>query len=317
VASVTVDRRRGLDASIAVKVPVLYASTGNLTSLAGSTQVIDGVTASSGRILVWVQNTTSENGVYDIDSTWTRALDFDSSSDVAMGSLVYVTSGGTAYGNTFFIVTSTAPKPGSTTMTFAQRTNEFVGASAFGSTFVSLASAATARDFLSAMASTAALGSTLAWGSIFTGSSNSTAESLAVGASGAQLYSSGSSVFWSTVAYFAGSFTHAASSSGTQAVTGVGFKPKCVFFLANISGGVGKASWGFDTTAAALTLADYGATSTGLYSPLGTGSINMVHATTLQTAANIQSMDADGYTLNWTITGIPTGTVTAYYLAMR
>lgn len=145
MASVTTDRRRGVDTSAAVKVPVRFASTGNIASLSGTTQTVDGVVASSGRILVWAQSDVSQNGIYDISSTWTRALDFDSSNEIQTGTLVYVSSGGSAYGNTFFVVTSTAPKPGSTNMEFARRSNEFSGASGYGSSFVSLASTEVAR----------------------------------------------------------------------------------------------------------------------------------------------------------------------------
>src|SRR5690554_3718006 len=101
------DRFSGVEASKAIKVPCVAASTGNLT-LSG-TQTIDGVAVATGdRVLAWMQNSTAENGIYVCQSSsWARAKDFDGKRDVTRGTLVYVSSGGTAYGGRFFGVTST------------------------------------------------------------------------------------------------------------------------------------------------------------------------------------------------------------------
>ena len=66
------DRALGLTGGIAIKAPVLVASTANLTL--ESSQTIDGILVSTGdRVLVWVQTSTSENGVYVVEGyTWDR-----------------------------------------------------------------------------------------------------------------------------------------------------------------------------------------------------------------------------------------------------
>src|SRR3990167_1299574 len=113
------DRALGLTGGIAVKAPVLVASTANLTL--ESSQTIDVILVSTGdRVLVWVQNSTSQNGVYVVDgSTWARSKDFDGKNDVARGTLIYISTG-TAYGGKFFTVTSTGDNvPGTNNITFA------------------------------------------------------------------------------------------------------------------------------------------------------------------------------------------------------
>jgi hypothetical protein len=120
--STKTDRLGGLTTSVAVKAPVLAASTGaNLTL--SSTQVVDGIVLSDGdRVLVKDQDTTSENGIYKVDTgTWSRATDFDGSRDVVRGTVVYVASG-SANGDLWFGVSSTGDNiPGTNNITFAQQ----------------------------------------------------------------------------------------------------------------------------------------------------------------------------------------------------
>jgi hypothetical protein len=113
-------RLQGLNTGLAIKAPVLVASTGNLTLSA--TQVVDGIAVSScDRVLVKDQTTASEDGIYLVESgSWSRAKDFDGSLDVVQGTLVYVNAG-TANNSRFFNVTSTGKNiPGSNTITFAE-----------------------------------------------------------------------------------------------------------------------------------------------------------------------------------------------------
>ena len=146
------DRSLGLTGGIAVKAPVLVASTANLTL--ESSQTIDGILVSTGdRVLVWVQTSTSENGVYVVDgSTWARSKDFDGKNDVARGTLIYISTG-TAYGGKFFTVTSTGDNvPGTNNITFANSGSltvpSTITVSAFMDTFVGLSTGTTARDYL-------------------------------------------------------------------------------------------------------------------------------------------------------------------------
>lgn len=106
VSSITDRQNRAVNPGYGVKTPVIVASTANLT-LSGSTQVIDGVTMSTGRVLAWNQTLTHENGIYDVaSSAWDRARDFDGSGDAVAGLLVPVLSG-TAYGGKVGQLTST------------------------------------------------------------------------------------------------------------------------------------------------------------------------------------------------------------------
>jgi hypothetical protein len=81
----------GLD----VKNSVRAGSVSNI-SLAG-TQTVDGVALAVGdRVLVKAQTNGTENGIYVVASgAWTRAIDFDSNTDVTPGSFVFVEEGST------------------------------------------------------------------------------------------------------------------------------------------------------------------------------------------------------------------------------
>ena len=131
MASVQTDRLAGLTGGRAVKDPVLVASTGNLTL--SSSQTIDGIGVSTGRVLAKDQTAASENGIYDVDSgAWSRANDFNGKRDVVRGTVVYVSTG-TANGNLWFGVSSTGGNvPGTDTITWEQAaglttTNQLTG----------------------------------------------------------------------------------------------------------------------------------------------------------------------------------------------
>lgn len=104
-------------------------------------------------------------------------------------------------------------------------------------------------------------------------------------------------------------------ASGSQAVTGVGFKPKCIDFIVNINGTV-AASWGFDdgTTAEGM-LTNNGGTA-GQFSS-STSSIFIVVSAGNTYTGKISSLDADGFTIAWTKSGSPTGTAQVIYKAYR
>ena len=119
--------------------------------------------------------------------------------------------------------------------------------------------------------------------------------------------------------YQVGSFTRDMSlASGSQAVTGVGFKPRAVLFLAGQAspGGAGM-SIGFDNGSTKAVAFDQDQISDDTYQ-LSTGSsIFEILTASNYYQGNISSLDADGFTISWTKTGSPTGTLTIPYLAMR
>lgn len=119
MTSVSSDRRQGLNSGMAVKIPVKAATTANIV-LSGL-QTIDGVACVAGdRVLVKNQTTSSQNGIYDVDSgNWTRSLDFDGPYDLTQGSLVYCNQGG-ANAATWFIQQTASPTIGTSNLVFTQ-----------------------------------------------------------------------------------------------------------------------------------------------------------------------------------------------------
>lgn len=114
------DRKFGLATSVAVKAPVVVASTAFLV-LSGSTQIIDGRSASTGeRILVKNQSGSTItgstlNGIYEIRTgDWQRSADCDGFPDLVPGSQVFVTTGSTEndQGGRYFTVDSTSSTDG-------------------------------------------------------------------------------------------------------------------------------------------------------------------------------------------------------------
>lgn len=115
--------------------------------------------------------------------------------------------------------------------------------------------------------------------------------------------------------YKVGSFTRDTSlATGTQAITGVGFKPKAVLLFAGVTSS-SRASWGFSDASLTRAIADF--------NPLGAGQYQMFTAIRLITNGTdiydgqVQSFDSDGFTISWTKSGTPTGTADIYYLALR
>ncbi len=108
--------RAGLDPKDSVKV----ATTANIT-LSG-TQTIDGVAVSVGdRVLVKNQSTASENGIYVVAaSTWTRATDFDSNTEVTSGAFTFVESGTVNADSGWVLATDGSITVGTTALSFTQ-----------------------------------------------------------------------------------------------------------------------------------------------------------------------------------------------------
>jgi hypothetical protein len=106
------------------------------------------------------------------------------------------------------------------------------------------------------------------------------------------------------------------TATGTQAVTGVGFKPSYIHFYYGVTdatyGGVGVA----DTSNGAAFVSRHAVTTDSFVTD-GTNSIVV-----FQTAGNeylgvLQSMDEDGFTISWTKVGSPTGTLQIRAVCIR
>lgn len=120
MASVSTDRRFGVNSGSAIKVPVKAASTANLT-LSGE-QTVDGVALVTGdRVLVKDQTNGVNNGIYVADTgVWTRTPDLDGTYDAVKGTLVLITDGTVNGGQTWKISTSNPITIGSSIIAWIQ-----------------------------------------------------------------------------------------------------------------------------------------------------------------------------------------------------
>lgn len=80
----------GFSGSMSFKAPCVVVTNVALT-LSGE-QTVNGVAVKVGdRVLVKDQSVTTENGIYDVQtSRWTRSIDFDGNLDAANGTVVVV-----------------------------------------------------------------------------------------------------------------------------------------------------------------------------------------------------------------------------------
>jgi hypothetical protein len=102
-------------------------------------------------------------------------------------------------------------------------------------------------------------------------------------------------------------------ASGTQAITGVGFRPKAVVFFGNVDSTPSASIGASDgTTGGSIAFQ----TGTANWRTLGTA-INIFNTgASTEYTGDISSLDADGFTINWSKFSTPTGTATIYYVAM-
>jgi hypothetical protein len=116
-----------------------------------------------------------------------------------------------------------------------------------------------------------------------------------------------------------GTFTRdLTTSAGTQAVSGVGFQPRVVVFLATVSGS-SMLSIGFDDGTNAYCVRDQHQVTADTYGPQSSYSIELVQGASYnpESYAKITTLGSDGFTLTWAKSGIASGTATIYYLALR
>lgn len=153
-------------------------------------------------------------------------------------------------------------------------------------------------------------------GDVIRGSSAGVAERLALGTIAQALISNGTDATFGYPAnrFYFNTFTRdVTTASGTQAVTGVGFQPRWAIFFANINGGI-EVSWGFDTASDQGSIAQAHGEVANTFVTSTSFSISLrTNGTTLY-QGELASFDADGFTVNWTKTGSPTGTARMFYI---
>lgn len=115
-----------------------------------------------------------------------------------------------------------------------------------------------------------------------------------------------------------GSFTRDTSTaSGTQAVTGVGFKPRSLLFIQ--CGTTAWSGWsiGWDNVTATGCIASNQQVTAGTAVNTTSFSVQNIQSNTNDVyQGKVQSLDADGFTMVWTKTNSPTGTTTILYFAL-
>lgn len=117
-------------------------------------------------------------------------------------------------------------------------------------------------------------------------------------------------------AFKVGSFTRDTSTaSGTQAVTGVGFQPKAIIFLASVSTSTRQSAGFSDGSGEGSLYNAYGLT-VGAWNPVGLAIRMLTNGSDIYDGA-VSALGSDGFTITWTKSGSPTGTATIYYLALR
>ena len=113
-----------------------------------------------------------------------------------------------------------------------------------------------------------------------------------------------------------GSFTRDTSASvGTQVVSGIGFTPKSVIFLA-VQDGTHEMSMGLDDGTDARVVHHHHPTTADTFALNTTKSIRTIHASGGNTFnGKITALASGQFTVTWDKVGSPTGTLTVMYMA--
>lgn len=114
------------------------------------------------------------------------------------------------------------------------------------------------------------------------------------------------------------SFTRDISTAtGTQAVTGTGFKPRFAIFVAGFTSANVAMSVGADTDGASWNLAHNHGASANTFTVGPGASINIIADGSNYYTGLVDTFDTDGFTISWTKTGTTTGTATILYAAIK
>jgi hypothetical protein len=115
-----------------------------------------------------------------------------------------------------------------------------------------------------------------------------------------------------------GSFTRDTSiASGNQSISGVGFVPRLVIFLAAVNSQTGEMSIGWSDGTLVQNVADNHNLVANTFFAGTNAAINMQGTAGVAAYVTAVGMDADGFTLSWLKAGAKAGTATIHYLAIR
>lgn len=116
--------------------------------------------------------------------------------------------------------------------------------------------------------------------------------------------------------YKVGTFTRNIALTANQSITGVGFKPKFIIFLSGLAAGASAFSIGISDATTNAQVRDNYQDTANTYITSTTACIGLMRGASDVSSAVVLTMDADGFTLDWTNQGSPTGTATIIYLAI-
>lgn len=109
-----------------------------------------------------------------------------------------------------------------------------------------------------------------------------------------------------------------ATASGTQAITGVGFAPRACIFNAGQDTAAGEFSFGFDSGgggSTSINFYDRHNTTASTWGLVNSGeSIHDQETSTEIYTGTITTLGPDGFTITWTRTSTPTGTLSINYI---
>ena len=113
-----------------------------------------------------------------------------------------------------------------------------------------------------------------------------------------------------------GNFTRdTATASGDQSITGVGFTPKSLLFIGG-QNQTTEINWGVSDGSTEFSLADRYGNTDNTYGISTSRWGTFIQTGSLEYSGVVKSLDADGFTLTWTRTSTPSGTLSLSYLAI-
>jgi len=114
-----------------------------------------------------------------------------------------------------------------------------------------------------------------------------------------------------------GAFTRDTNlATGTQAITGVGFKPSNLLLIANVPATT-QVSIGLDNTALRCCIINIHALASNLWDSATVYSIRLVQATGIIYTGTVSTLDSDGFTISWEKAGVKIGIANIFYMAFR
>jgi hypothetical protein len=117
-------------------------------------------------------------------------------------------------------------------------------------------------------------------------------------------------------ANFIGQFDHDVSVDSAQGVTGIGFRPSSVIFLANVNTGGGNASIGFGNLTQDKCIMNVNEQTPDAWSRATVSAFVMLGAAA-ENSFTVTSLDIDGFTVTWSKSGTPTGTARTMFMAFK